>query len=205
MGVGGRCNQTVPRNPPNTPAPPTPAPAQAARRRPAPPIPNTRGSASPQGEARRECAGKAEQSDRRAREDYGWGWAGGVTKPNHPPHPSTRPPNTRGSPSRTAPPAPPTPAAAQAAQRATRPPNTRGSTSRTAPPPPTVRRHLWRRTRGNRRQEDLLRIDFYTGERLGMGSTAIGSSLAAGRLMELGASGSQSRARPSRAVLRSRG
>ncbi len=25
-------------------------------------------------------AGKAERSERRAREDYGWGWAGGVTK-----------------------------------------------------------------------------------------------------------------------------
>ena len=42
------------------------------------------GSASPQGEARRECAGKAKRSDRRAREEYGWGWAGGVTKPTHP-------------------------------------------------------------------------------------------------------------------------
>ncbi|MGB5367137.1 MAG: hypothetical protein WBN14_12815, partial [Polyangiales bacterium] len=31
------------------------------------------GSASPKGEARRECAGKAEQSECRAREDYGWG------------------------------------------------------------------------------------------------------------------------------------
>ncbi len=43
------------------------------------------------------------------------------------------------------------------------------------------------------------------GEQLGMGSTAIGSSLAVGRLKELGASGSQSRARPSRAVLRLHG
>ncbi len=47
-------------------------------------------------------AGKAEQSDRRAREDYGWGWAGGVTKPNHAP-------NSR--------PTPQAPAAAQAASR----------------------------------------------------------------------------------------
>jgi len=39
-----------------------------------------RGSASPQGEARRECAAKPEQSDGRGREDYGRGWAGGVTK-----------------------------------------------------------------------------------------------------------------------------
>ncbi len=63
-----------------TPRPPTPAAAQAERRRPPPTSPNTRGSASPKGEARRECAGKAERSERRAREDYGWGWAGGVTR-----------------------------------------------------------------------------------------------------------------------------
>jgi len=36
-----------------------------------------RGSASPQGEARRECAAKPERSDGRGREDYGWGWVGG--------------------------------------------------------------------------------------------------------------------------------
>ena len=47
------------------------------------------GSASPKGEARRERAGKAQRSDRRAREDYGWGWAGGVTKPNQAPIPAT--------------------------------------------------------------------------------------------------------------------
>jgi predicted RNA methylase len=40
------------------------------------------------------------------------------------------------------------------------------------------------------------------GGRLGMGSAAIGASLAVGRLEDLGASGSQSRARPSRAVPR---
>jgi len=40
------------------------------------------------------------------------------------------------------------------------------------------------------------------GGPLGMGSAAIGSSLAVGRLEDLGASGSQSRARPSRAVPR---
>jgi len=42
-------------------------------------------------------AGKAEQSERRAREDYGWGWAGrfNQTSPHNPP--KTRPPNTRGS------------------------------------------------------------------------------------------------------------
>ncbi len=78
---------------------------------PTPRPPYTRGSASPKGEARRERAGKAERSECRAREDYGWGWAGGVNKPYHAPtqHP---PPNT---------------AAAQA-KRAT-PPNTRGSTT----------------------------------------------------------------------------
>jgi len=64
-----------------------------------------RGSASPKGEARRERAGKAERSECRAREDYGWGWAGGVIKPYHAP-------NSR--------PAPQTPAAAQTKQR--RPP-----------------------------------------------------------------------------------
>jgi len=36
------------------------------------------GSASPKGEARRECAAKREA---RGREDYGWGWAGGVIEP----------------------------------------------------------------------------------------------------------------------------
>ena len=41
---------------------------------------DVRGSASPKGEARRECAAKAERSNCRGREDYGWGWAGGVTK-----------------------------------------------------------------------------------------------------------------------------
>jgi hypothetical protein len=46
-------------------------------------------------------------------------------------------------------------------------------------------------------------VSAYVGGRLGMGSAAIGSSLAVGRLEELGASGSQSRARPSRAALRS--
>ncbi len=50
-----------------------------------------RGSASPQGEARRERAGKAKRSDRRAREDYGWGWAGGVIKPDHATNPPPRP------------------------------------------------------------------------------------------------------------------
>ena len=62
--------------------------------------------ASPQGEARRECAGKAERSECRAREDYGWGWAGGVIKPCHAPNPR-RPPTT--------------PAAAQAGHQRPRP------------------------------------------------------------------------------------
>jgi len=39
-----------------------------------------RGSASPKGEARRECAAKSKHSAGRGREDYGWGWAGGVTR-----------------------------------------------------------------------------------------------------------------------------
>ena len=84
-----------------------------------PAIKTAGGSASPKGEARRECAGKAKRSECRAREDYGWGWAGGVTKPDH----ATSPPTTR-----------PTPAAARAqcadAQRAsppTTPHHTRGS------------------------------------------------------------------------------
>jgi len=41
-----------------------------------------RGSASPKGEARRERAAKRERSEARGREDYGWGWAGGITKPS---------------------------------------------------------------------------------------------------------------------------
>ena len=52
------------------------------------------GSASRNGEARRERAGKAERSERRAREDYGWGWAGGVIKPNQPPRLATTPHQT---------------------------------------------------------------------------------------------------------------
>ncbi len=47
-------------------------------------------------------AGKAERSACRAREDYGWGWAGGVTKPNQATNPR---------------PCPQTPAAAQAVRR----------------------------------------------------------------------------------------
>jgi len=65
-----------------------------------------RGSASPKGEARRVRAGKAEQSDRRAREDYGWGWAGRFNQTSPHNQSNTPPPNTRGSTSRTAPPAP---------------------------------------------------------------------------------------------------
>ena len=59
--------------------------------------PNAHGSASPKGEARRECAGKAERSECRAREDYGWGWAGGVIKPDQAPRGSTTPHHIRGS------------------------------------------------------------------------------------------------------------
>ena len=56
-----------------------------------------RGSASPQGEARRERAAKPKQSDGRGREDYGWGWAGrfNQTIPGHPL--GTPSHNTRGS------------------------------------------------------------------------------------------------------------
>jgi len=51
----------------------------------------TGGIASPKGEARRECAGKAKRSECRAREDYGWGRAGGVTKPDQARSPPTTP------------------------------------------------------------------------------------------------------------------
>ena len=59
--------------------------------------PNMRGSASPKGEARRERAAKPKQSAGRGREDYGWGWAGGVTKPNPPTSTSRTPQHMRGS------------------------------------------------------------------------------------------------------------
>jgi len=54
------------------------------------------GSASRNGEARRESAAKHEHSEARGREDYGRGWAGGVTKPNQPTTPPTTPQPTRG-------------------------------------------------------------------------------------------------------------
>ena len=89
------------------------------------------GSASRNGEARRECAGKAKRSECRAREDYGWGWAGGVTKPNQAPGSAT--PHT-------------TPAAASAhcadAQRASpaiTPHHTRGSAIPTRNSPTRLR------------------------------------------------------------------
>ncbi len=44
-----------------------------------------------------QSAGKAERSDRRAREDYGWGWAGGITKPDQLPLSPTTPHHIRGS------------------------------------------------------------------------------------------------------------
>ena len=71
----------------------------------------------PEGRSPARSAGKAERSERRAREDYGWGWAGrfNQTSPRSPPN--THPPNTRGSTSRTATPTPPTPAAAQTKPR----------------------------------------------------------------------------------------
>ena len=157
------------------------------------------GSASPQGEARRERAGKAARSDRRAREDYGWGWAGRFNQTVPP-----NPPNT---------PAPPTPAAARAgtakpgaggagkakrsARRAredygwgwagrcnqtsppnpprTRSPNTRGSTSRTSPPTqhlPNGRRQREPKGRSparTRRQGRAQRMPRQGGLRAGVG------------------------------------
>jgi hypothetical protein len=59
VGVGGRCKQAVPRSPPNTSFPQTPAAARARRAKP--------GATRRQAEAKR----------RARREDYGWGWAGG--------------------------------------------------------------------------------------------------------------------------------
>ena len=85
-GRAGRFNQTVPPTPPKTRPPIHPRQREPAGRSPA------------------RSAGKAAQSARRAREDYGWGRAGGVTKPNHATHPTPRLHHTRGSPSRTAPP-----------------------------------------------------------------------------------------------------
>ena len=59
----------------------------APKRQAEPGSPTAGGSASPKGEARRERAGKAERSECRAREDYGWGWAGrfNQTVPANPP------------------------------------------------------------------------------------------------------------------------
>ncbi len=80
-----------------------PACGGAATKRPRSPAPqpnvptpqDMRGSASPKGEARRRAPAKPARSARRGREDYGWGWAGGVTKPNQvcprAPPPCTRP------------------------------------------------------------------------------------------------------------------
>ena len=62
VGAGGRCNQTKPRTPPNTPPPTHP------RQR------------EPEGRSPAQRAAKATRSVCRGREDYGWGWAGGVTK-----------------------------------------------------------------------------------------------------------------------------
>ncbi len=48
----------------------------------------------PEGRSPARSAGKAERSDCRAREDYGWGWAGGVIKPDQAPSLSKPPPTT---------------------------------------------------------------------------------------------------------------
>jgi len=50
------------------------------------------GSASPQGEARRKAPPRQSEANAApGRKDYGWGWAGGVTKPKHAPSPPTTP------------------------------------------------------------------------------------------------------------------
>jgi len=69
-------------------------------------FPNGRRQREPAGRSPAQRAAKRERSDARGREDYGWGWAGGVAKPNHAPSPTRRPPNTRGSASRSTPPRP---------------------------------------------------------------------------------------------------
>ena len=105
VGVGGAVQSSRTTHPTQDPPPkhprqhkphgatrhPPPHPPAAARARRAKPGANG--------------AGKAEQSARRAREDYGWGWAGRFNQAVPPTPPKTRPPNTRGSTSRTAPPA----------------------------------------------------------------------------------------------------
>ncbi len=45
----------------------------------------------PEGRSPARSAGKAKRRACRAREDYGWGWAGGVIKPTHAPNPTPRP------------------------------------------------------------------------------------------------------------------
>jgi hypothetical protein len=70
-------------------------------------FPHGRRQREPEGRSPARSAGKAKRSACRAREDYGWGWAGRCNQavPRHPPN--TPPPNTRGSTSQTVPPAPP--------------------------------------------------------------------------------------------------
>ena len=57
------------------------------------PTPRTdsRRQREPEGRSPAQSAGKAKRSDRRAREDYGWGWAGGVIKPDQVPSSATTP------------------------------------------------------------------------------------------------------------------
>ncbi len=151
-GWAGRCNQAVPPNQVRTPLHHT----RGSTSRTSPPAPkptdppnSTRGSASPKGEARRKRAGKAERSDRRAREDYGWGWAARCNQTVPPNQLKTPLPNTRGSTSRTPPPAPPP----------TDPPNsTRGSAS----PKGEARRQ-------GRRQGRAKRMPRQGGLRVGVG------------------------------------
>ena len=133
VGVGGRCKQVVPRNPPNTPAAQTPAAARARRAKPGanaparqskanaapgritggggravqasrttqptqhPRPPNTRGSASPKGEARREAP--ARQSEANAAPGRITGGGGRAVQASRTTQPTQHPrrPNTRGS------------------------------------------------------------------------------------------------------------
>ena len=79
-GGGGRGGSIKPYNPTHS--------------RPDPP--NTRGSASRNGEVRRQRRRQG-RGECRAREDYGWGWAGRFNQAVQPNPLKTRPPNTRGS------------------------------------------------------------------------------------------------------------
>jgi hypothetical protein len=80
----------------HTPTPPISRlfPRPSIRRQEEQPSQNGSRQREPAGRSPAQRAGKAERSDRRAREDYGWGWAGGVIKPNHAPNPTPFLPNS---------------------------------------------------------------------------------------------------------------